>query len=120
LNNVGTPTFKWFLDGQLIDEGLAEGVFPSDNATITWRGKAWYLPAENAWDYIRYGVIPVDASGDFDSDGHIDLRDWRYFVECVERTGITPGDPGCQWADLDFDTDVDMRDFGGFQRVFGG
>ncbi len=56
LSNEGTPTYRWFIDGVLIDEGVAEDVFPSDNSRITWRGKAWHLPCENAWDYIRFGV----------------------------------------------------------------
>jgi len=121
LNNLGQPTYKWYIDGVLIDEGPAEDVFPSDDARITWRGKAWYLPCENAWDYIRYGVIPQIASEDFDSDGDIDLRDFRYFHECVGRTGEVPGDPGCHWADTaGEDGVVDLRDFAVFQTLFTG
>ncbi len=123
LNNEEAPTFKWFLDSQLVDAGVGEGVFPSDDARVVWRGKAWMLPCENAWYYIRYGVIPVESSGDFDSDGDRDGRDAFYFAECIAERGNGPGittDPGCPWADMDADGDVDFADFGTFQRTFTG
>ncbi len=123
LNNEETPTFKWFLDGQLIDAGMGEDFFPSDNARITWRGKAWFLPCENTWYYIRYGVIPIESSGDFDSDGDRDERDVFYLAECIADRGNGPNitaAPGCPWADMDADGDVDFADFGMFQRTFTG
>ena len=119
LANGAIDLFWWYVDGELAASGIAEGPFPSEDARITWQGRSWHLPNLTQWDYIRFGDIPTDGSGDFDSEGGVELRDWRYFVECVERTGITPDDPGCRWADMDFDSDVDMRDFGHFQRLFG-
>ena len=120
LNNEGIPSYRWFIDGVLVDEGEAEDVFPSDNSRITWRGKAWFLPCENSWDYIRYGVIS-QTPGDFDSDGDWDLGDYKYFAECAENggAGVDAG-PGCVWANMDGDNDVDLIDFGLFQAAFTG
>jgi len=28
--------------------------------------------------------------------------------------------PGCRWADMDADTDIDLHDFGAFQAAFTG
>ncbi len=123
LNNEGFPTYKWFIDGVMVDEGVGEDVFPSDNSRITWRGKAWYEPTENAWYFIRYGIPPTEHSGDYDSDSDIDGRDYFYFAECVAERGNGPGiptDPGCIWADMDADGDVDFADFARFQRAFTG
>ncbi|UCC31483.1 MAG: hypothetical protein JSU86_04245 [Phycisphaerales bacterium] len=119
--------YAFYIDAYLIDEGLPEGPFPAHDSLITWRGKSWYLPCHNAWDYIRYGVIPVDASGDYDSDAEIGLDDFYFFQECLanRRPGINggPGNdagPGCRFADFDFDDDVDLHDFAEFQLAFTG
>jgi hypothetical protein len=119
LEHYEAEQYIWYVDGEVVDSGVPEAFFPDTDFRIVWRTKAAWLPNTTWWDYIRFGDIPTDASGDFDSDGHIDLRDWRYFVECVERTGITPDDPGCRWADMDADGDVDLADFATFQALFG-
>jgi hypothetical protein len=119
LELYGPDLFIWFVDAEEVDSGLPEGPYPQHSPQITWASNAAHFPAHVEWDYIRYGVIPVDASGDFDSDGHIDLRDWRYFLECVDRTATLPNDPGCRWADLNADTNVDLNDFATFQTLFG-
>jgi len=119
--------YGFYIDTYLIDEGLPEGPFPAYDSRITWRGKSWYLPCENAWDYIRYGVIPVDGSGDYNSDAAVTLDDFYFFHECLsnQRPGINggPGNdagPGCRFADFDDDTDVDLHDLAAFQRTFTG
>ncbi len=113
--------FWWYIDGELVTNGIAEGAFPSNGPRITWRGKSWQMPAFNRWDCIRYGDIAVDGSGDFDSADGVGLRDWRYFEECSRNSGISiDAGPGCRWADMDGDGDVDLVDFAGFQGVFGG
>ena len=119
--------YAFYIDAYLIDEGLPDGPFPAYDSLITWRGRSWYLPCENAWDYIRYGVIPVDGSGDYDSDAEVGLDDFYFFHECLtnRRPGIKggPGNdagPGCRFADFDSDTDVDLHDFAAFQRTFTG
>ena len=119
--------YTFYIDGYVADEGLPEGPFPAYDSLITWRGKSWYLPCHNAWDYIRYGVIPVDGSGDFDSDEDVDARDFYFFHECLTnvRLGINGGPgqnagPGCRFADFDSDSDVDLHDLAAFQNAFTG
>jgi len=118
--------YAFYIDGHLIDDGPPEGPFPAHNPRVVWAGRSWYLPCENAWDYIRYGVIPVDGSGDFDSDGVVTLADFYFFHECLSnvRPGINGGPdndagPGCRFADFDADSDVDLLDFAAFQNAFG-
>ncbi len=118
--------YAFYIDAYLIDVGVSEGRFPAHDSVITWRGKSWYLPCENAWDYIRYGVIPVDGSGDYDSDGALTEDDFYFFHECLTnvRPGINGGPandagPGCRFADFDSDGDTDLWDFAAFQNAFG-
>ncbi len=117
--------YAFYIDAYLIDEGVPEGPFPAQNSRITWQGNAQYMSCENAWDFIRYGRTPVDASGDYDSDGAVAQDDFYYFQECLtnERLGINGGPdndagPGCRFADLDSDADVDLLDFAEFQNLF--
>jgi len=117
--------YVFYIDGHMIDEGGPEGLFPAFNPRIVWLGRSWYLPCENAWDYIRYGVIPADGSGDYDSDGTLTLSDFYFFHECLSNVhpGINggpdnDGGPGCRFADFDSDGDTDLLDFAEFQNVF--
>ena len=71
-------------------------------------------------------MIPVDGSGDYDSDGAVTLHDFYFFHECLtnDRPGIHGGPdndagPGCRFADFDSDGDTDLRDFAEFQNAFG-
>jgi hypothetical protein len=117
--------YAFYIDGELIDEGVSEGPFPASNPRISCQGNARYLPCENAWDYIRVGRIPDDASGDYDSDAVITASDFYFFHECLtnQRPGINGGPdldagPGCRFADFDSDSDVDLLDFAEFQNLF--
>jgi hypothetical protein len=128
LDNTTPPTYQWFVDGALLDEGIADGPFPARDASIVWVGRSWWLPTLNAWYYIRFGDIPADSSGDFDSNADIDLRDFYFFHECLanERIGMNGGPgkdagPGCRWANMEGDgADVDLADFAAFQNIFDG
>ena len=113
--------YVFYIDTHIADEGIPRGSFPSEDPRITWQGRSWYLPCENAWDYIRYGVIPIDASGDFDSDEDLDARDFYFVQECVSNSGPDrDAGPGCRFTDFDDDADVDLRDFAHFQNTFTG
>jgi hypothetical protein len=117
--------YIWFIDGIEVNSGVPEGPFPSDDARCTWLGRSGEFPTVNTWDYIRYGDIAIDESGDFDSDGDVDLRDHFYLSECIEagfrgNGPNIPADPGCEWADTDGDGDVDWADYGGFQLAYSG
>ncbi len=86
-------------------------------ARITWRAKASWLPNATQWDYIRYGTIPAEGSGDFDSDAQVDLDDLYFFQECFSDPAAGSW-PGCAWADMDFDGDVDCDDWFAFLETW--
>jgi hypothetical protein len=108
----GDQCYIWYIDGEIVAEGIPEGAFPSFNPDIVWRAKAAWEGNTTTWQYIRHGLIPVDGSGDYDSDGDVDGDDYYYFAECIERSA--PDEPafaGCAWADMDGDGDVDCDDW---------
>lgn len=60
-------------------------------------------------------------TGDFDTNGSVDLRDFAFFQDCISSSGVPPEDdpPGrqadCQCAfDFDDDVDVDLDDYSEF------
>ena len=61
--------------------------------------------------------------GDYDCDQTVDLADFSSWQACM--TGPSTADtavphaPGCEGFDFDGDGDVDLLDFGGFQRIVG-
>jgi len=59
--NDEPPTYRWFVDGAVVDEGLAPQAFPSHDASISWGGQSVNLPTLNKFDYIRYGSIDCVA-----------------------------------------------------------
>ena len=60
LNNNDPATYRWLIDGEVVDEGLAKGPFPSFNSRIGFLGQSALLPTENWWDYIRFGTFEPD------------------------------------------------------------
>ncbi|UCG17242.1 MAG: SUMF1/EgtB/PvdO family nonheme iron enzyme, partial [Phycisphaerales bacterium] len=56
--------------------------------------------------------------GDYNGDGTVDLADYAEFPGCMAGPGGGIN-TGCEAFDFDMDNDVDLRDFAGFQRVFG-
>jgi hypothetical protein len=64
-------------------------------------------------------MIPATGSGDFDSSGAVNLRDFYFFEECLRNGGSgTNAAPSCTWADMDADGDADLLDFAEFQVAF--
>jgi len=118
---IGEESYAYYIDAELIDNGKPQGGFLTSAARLTWSAGTWYQSNVVTWDYIRYGRIPDDHSGDFDTSGTVGLFDFRYFDECRANSGpnVNAG-PGCRWADMDADTDVDLLDFGAFQIAFTG
>ncbi len=122
LELVGTALYVWYIDGDVVDSGEPEAAYPPmSNPRIVWQARSHIAESTTQWDYIRFGRRPADHSGDFDSSGTVDIQDFYFFAECVADRGNGPGvpvDPGCEWADMDQDDDVDYHDFALFQRAF--
>jgi len=117
--------YEWYVDGQRVDFGVPQGTYPNSDSELIWGARHYLFDNTMRWDYVRYGEIPVDGSGDFDSDDSVDLGDFYFFHECLtnRRLGINGGPesdaaPGCRFADFDDDTDVDLRDVADFQNTF--
>jgi hypothetical protein len=108
LELVGSTSYTWFIDGQVIDTGLPEGPYPSFNPNMNFRAKAAWVGNTTSWDYIRYGTIPVPHSGDFNSDARVDEADLPFFLDCL----LGPGSAwsGCRWADMNADGQADGAD----------
>ena len=120
--------YIWYIDGIVADSGIPEGPYPDADAAVVWgvEGNEG-ITATTAWDFVRLGRIPDDASGDFDSDAAVTLFDLYYFDDCLTKDGPGifggPGEnagPGCRFADFDADGDVDLFDFADFQNAFSG
>ena len=119
LELYGLELYVWCIDGEVVDSGVPEGPYPTSDSFIVFGAKAAGRPTTTRWDYIRYGTIPDDGSGDFDSDGDRDLRDFYFFEECLRNGGSgTDAAPSCTWADMDADGDADLLDFAEFQAAF--
>ncbi len=59
------------------------------------------------------------AHGDSDGSGVVDLSDYSAFVDCASTPPGEPVGGECGTVDFDGDDDVDVRDDGRFQAVFG-
>ena len=126
LELYGSERYAWSIDGQMIDSGVPAAAYPADSSVLIWGTSHDVYDNIARWDYIRFGVIPVDGSGDYDSNAEVTLDDFYFFQECLSnrRPGLNggPGNdagPGCRFADFDFDDDVDLRDVAEFQTAFG-
>ncbi len=125
LELFGTAFYRWLIDGQVVFHGIPEGPYPTADSVVVFGARAAGQPITARWDYIRFGVIPEEGSGDFDSDGLVTDNDFFFFQECLtnQRPGINGGPdrdagPGCRFADFDFDNDTDLFDFAEFQNLF--
>ncbi|MCH8967087.1 MAG: hypothetical protein IID43_05375, partial [Planctomycetes bacterium] len=93
-----------------------EGPFPSGPGPIAFFRTKYATSASTAeWFHIRWGKQPLDGSGDFDTNGAIDDYDLYFFDECVTNALMLPG---CRWADMDADSDVDCNDWDLFQLAW--
>jgi hypothetical protein len=121
----GENQYAWHIDNRLGDSGVAEGPYPNDDSVLIWGAQHYEFDNTTRWDYIRFGRIPEDGSGDFDGDGVVTLDDFYFFHECLtnRRPGINGGPdqdagPGCRFADFNADSSVDLADFAEFQVNF--
>jgi hypothetical protein len=103
----GTDSYVWYIDGTRIDAAEPEGPYPTSDSVIVFGARAAVEASTTRWDYIRFGVIPQDGSGDFDSNG-VDLDDLYFFQDCL--LGPDGDGPGCRWADINGDGIADGQD----------
>jgi hypothetical protein len=104
--------YVFYIDGENIDSDVPEGPYPTSDSRITFGARAGVEDSTTRWDYIRYGTIPEDGSGDYDSDGDVDEADLVAFQECL--LGPDADGPGCSWADMDGNGITDGQDIGLF------
>lgn len=74
--------------------------------------------AGSPWTVEQAVVVP--AATDYDTDGDVDLVDFRHFRDCFNGPNRAPLQAGCSDADSDSDNDVDLVDFRTFQDCFNG
>ncbi len=67
-----------------------------------------------------YDAVALRSPGHSNGDAVLDLEDFEGLHPCLTGPGAEPIGPDCQFADFDFDHQVDLSDFGRFQRSFGG
>jgi len=127
LELFGTERYTWYVDGVVVAAGSPEGPYPLSDSSLIWGARHNVYDNLSSWDFVRAGVIPMDASGDYDSDGAETLFDLYFFDDCLTKDGPGilggPGNdagPGCRFADFDSDADVDLLDFAEFQNLFSG
>ncbi len=107
---IDAVNYSWYIDGELINSGTSIGPYPTASSRINWSAQ-YYLTEHTAkWGYVRYGTIPADASGDFDTDGIVNETDVYFFVDCLLGPDYDAAGPGCQWADLNADGTADGKD----------
>ncbi len=104
----GAADYRVSIDGNVVDFGTPVATVPDSCGRIIWASRTYLEPSLNEWDYIRYGVIPRDRSGDYDSNGVVDATDVYYFLDCL--LGPDANGPGCRWADLNGDGKVNGDD----------
>jgi len=105
--------FRLRPDSPCIDSGLTVLPWPGDIPlpALDLDGKPRVLCG-----HIDMGAYELGLMGDADCNFVVDLDDFALWSQCA----FGPGEPGlCSSMDADGDGDVDVRDFAGFQRVFG-
>ncbi|MFH1111176.1 MAG: PEP-CTERM sorting domain-containing protein [Planctomycetota bacterium] len=63
LELYGTQSYRWLIDGQVVDSGIPEGPYPTADSEIVFGARAAGQTITDRWDYIRYGTIPEPATG---------------------------------------------------------
>jgi hypothetical protein len=124
---VRTVSYAWYIDGVVVESGKPQGPYPYPSAFLIWGAGREYVDATTAWDFVRAGVIPEDASGDYDSDGAVTEFDYYFAHDCLTKDGPGifggPGKdagPGCRFVDYEADSDADLFDFAEFANHFTG
>ncbi len=102
--------YVYYLDGEIISAGTSLGPYPTASSVLLWSAR-YYLNDNTArWDYVRYGVITDNASGDYDSDGDVDETDVYFLIDCLLGPYYDAAGPGCEWADMNADGVANGKD----------
>ncbi len=120
-NTAPTGTYRFTINGEVIDDGPAEAFYPTGDSSITFGARAAIEDSVTKWDNVRFGRIPDSGSGDMTGDGLTDHADFPFFAECHSEGGPgTEARAGCLFADMDLDSDVDFHDLALFQLAYTG
>ena len=108
----GDLSYQWYIDGVVVNSGQYPSAYPSFGPLIQWWARCFTTdpPQSAKWDYVRYGVIPADHSGDIDRNGTVDETDLYFFVDCLLGPGYDAAGPSCRWADMNADGKADGAD----------
>ena len=107
-----------------IDAG-SNGALPPDTVDLDGDGDSTEpIPIDlDGHARILCGMVDMGAYefgiGNYNCDQAIDLADFAWWDACMTGPDAGPYAPGCEAFDFEFDGDVDLSDFAGFQRVFG-
>jgi endonuclease/exonuclease/phosphatase family metal-dependent hydrolase len=136
-HNAGPAAYTWRSDTSYFAPGRLDYVIYTDS--VMYAAKRFVLNTldMSADDLNAYGLQSEDTAeasdhlpividfhlgqpgpGDADGDGDVDLLDFIAFADCI----TDPGGgilPGCEWANLNGDTAVDLLDFHEFTLLFG-
>jgi len=63
LELYGAELYELYIDGSLIDAGVPEGAYPTEDSRATFGARSTYVDSVTRWDYIRFGTIPEPATG---------------------------------------------------------
>jgi len=63
LELYGDELYELFIDGALVDSGVPEGAYPTEDSEIVFGARATYVDSTTRWDYIRFGTIPEPTTG---------------------------------------------------------
>lgn len=110
-----TNEYCLFLDGICIQSGTSVAPYPVEGAVLLWATRYYLTDNTTKWDYLRYGKLPAENSGDFDSNGAVDTSDLYFFVDCL--LGPAGAWPGCKWADMNSDGSADGADVQAFVQA---
>ena len=103
-------SYSWCVDGVVVNSGQYPAPYPVSDARVQWWARCFGYSQTAKWDYVRYGVIPADHSGDFNNNGVVDETDLYFFIDCLLGPDYDAAGPGCRWSDMNADGKADGGD----------
>jgi hypothetical protein len=116
---VDAVDFDIFLSAFGHNDTEAEYIFAADfdgDLLITFVDYQYWIECYRAFLNMPLAPAPLWVLGDFNLDAQINAVDLSHMADCATGPALGPPAPPCSDADLDFDGDVDQRDFAMFQR----